>query len=325
MKQQDFEAIHGKEWQELRELLDDLDRIKLKRKLPHSRHTRLPRLYRNICNHYALARGRHYSPQLSDQLHGLITRGHRRLYQRRGGASWRLIHFLIADFPRTLRAQASYFWLALALFLIPALTLGTLSYQDPEMIYSVMADEQVASMESMYDPANRTPGRDPSRSSETNFYMFGFYIKNNIGIGFRTFAGGILAGIGTLFFLIFNGLVLGSVSGHLTQLGYTDTFWTFVAGHGSFELTAIVICGAAGLMLGHGVIAPGRLSRGEAIKAKAGIALKLVMGAAAMLLAAAFVEAFWSSIQLDAAIKFSVAALLWLLVIAHLALGGRGT
>lgn len=325
MRQQDFEATHQQEWRALRDLLDDLDRASFKRKLSKEDHARLPRLYRDACNHYALARGRHYSPQLSEQLHDLITRGHRRLYQRRGGASWRLIHFVVADFPRTLRQHAGYFWLALALFLIPALTLGTLSYQDPEMIYSVMADEQVAQMESMYDPANRTPGRSPSRSSETNFYMFGFYIKNNIGIGFRTFAGGILGGIGTLFFLIFNGLVLGSVSGHLTQLGYSETFWTFVSGHGSFELTAIVICGAAGLMLGHAVIAPGRLTRTEALKGQARIALKLVMGAAVMLLAAAFVEAFWSSMRLDAMIKYLVAGFLWLLVIAHLTLGGRAS
>ncbi|WP_331351678.1 stage II sporulation protein M, partial [Cellvibrio sp. UBA7671] len=83
-----------------------------------------------------------------------------------------------------------------------------------------------------------------ARESSTNIEMFGFYISNNIGVSFRTFASGILFGVGSIFFLVYNGLLMGAVSGHLTNAGFTETFFTFVVGHGSFELTAICISGA---------------------------------------------------------------------------------
>jgi uncharacterized membrane protein SpoIIM required for sporulation len=154
--------------------------------------------------------------------------------------------------------------------------------------------------------------------------MFGFYIYNNISVGFRTFAGGIAAGIGTLLLLLFNGVVIGGVAGHLTRLGYHDTFWPFVAGHGSFELTAIVICGAAGLVIGHAVIAPGQLPRVQALKQSALRAVALVMGAAFMLLLAAFIEAFWSSSPAAREVKYTMAGVLWLVVILYLTFAGRG-
>lgn len=325
MRQVKFEQLNGELWQLLERVLDDLDLSKRKQQLTGSEHERLPELYRKVCNHYALARSRHYSPALEAQLHSLVLRGHSRLYRRRGANLWRLISFIGAEFPRTLRQNVRYFWLATALFLLPAMLVGSYCYTNPELIYSLMDEDQIASMEAMYDPANRKPGRAMERSSETDFVMFGFYISNNIGIGFRTFAGGILFGLGSVLLLLFNGLVIGGVAGHLTRIGYQDTFWPFVSGHGAFELTAIVICGAAGLMLAHGLIAPGQLSRLEALKRGAMDALKLVMGAALMLVVAAFVEAFWSSSGVAIGIKYSVAGLLWLLVILYFGFAGTGS
>ncbi|PAK99903.1 hypothetical protein B8W90_14245, partial [Staphylococcus hominis] len=70
--------------------------------------------------------------------------------------------------------------------------------------------------------------------------MFGYYIMNNISIGLRTFASGLLAGLGTVLVLLFNGLTIGAAAGHLQHIGHGDPFWRFVCGHGAFELTAIV-------------------------------------------------------------------------------------
>ena len=98
-----------------------------------------------------------------------------------------------------------------------------------------------------------------------------------------------------------------------------------MATHGAFELTAIVIAGAAGLMLGRALLAPGTLTRGGALAASGREAATLVGGAAAMLVVAAAVEAFWSSARwVPPAVKFGVAALCWALVVAYLARAGRG-
>lgn len=323
MRQLGFEQQHRAQWERLRLLLDDLERSRRRRQHRAADLEALPKLYRELCNHYAIARSRHYSPALEQQLHELVLRGHRQLYSGRGAELWRLVCFIAFGFPRALRRQIGYFWLAAGLLFLPALLVGGFCYLQPELIYSVMDEDQVAQMESMYDPANRKPGRSLERSAETDLMMFGHYIANNIGIGFRTFAGGMLLGLGSVLLLLFNGVVLGAVAGHLTRLGYQETFWPFVSGHGAFELTAIAICGAAGLILGHALIAPGRQARLEALKGRAREALPLVMGAAFMLLIAALIEAFWSSSALDGGIKYAVAALLWLLVLLYLGLAGR--
>ena len=154
--------------------------------------------------------------------------------------------------------------------------------------------------------------------------MFGFYIKNNIGIGFQTFASGIAFGVGTLFFLIYNGASIGTVAGYLGQFGYGETFFSFVIGHGAFELTAIVIAGAAGLKLGIALLAPGRKHRLRSLADAARVSVRLTYGAALMLLTAAFIEAYWSSsAAISAPVKFAVGAVLWSAVIVYFIAGGR--
>lgn len=319
MRQELFEQSNGPLWEELEALLGEQGG----RPRDPAVLLRFPRLYRQACNHYALARSRHYSPALVALLHDLVLRGHQRLYRRQGAWLWRLIAFVGDGFPRAVRAQAVFFWLSAALFLLPGVLAGGFCYSQPELIYSILDEQQVADMEYMYDPANHRQGRTADRSSETDFVMFGFYIRNNIGIGFRTFAGGMLYGVGTVLLLLFNGVVIGGVAGHLTGIGYQDTFWPFVSGHGALELTAIVICGAAGLMLARAMVAPGRWRRTQALRQTAPEALKLVMGAALMLLLAAFLEAFWSSSGVAPVVKYAVAALLWIAVSLYLWRAGR--
>ena len=317
-----FEQRHQSDWDDLALILAQLENA---RRDPVDKRflMRFPSLYRQVCGHYALARDRRYAPSLVNQLHDLVQSSHRRLYQHRGAWLWRLFTFITSDFPKTLRHQVKYLYISIALFLLPGVLTGLLCYQQPTLIYSVLGQEEVASLEWMYNPDNSKIGRDKERGSETDFVMFGYYIYNNIGIGFRTFAGGMLLGLGTLLLLLFNGVVIGSAAGHLTRMGYSETFWPFVSGHGAFELTAIVICGAAGLMLGRALIAPGQQRRTQALTSIAPDAVKLVMGAAAMLLVAAFIEAFWSSSVFIPTVKYTIAALLWILVAIYLIFAGR--
>ncbi len=101
-----------------------------------------------------------------------------------------------------------------------------------------------------------------------------------------------------------------------------ETFWPFVSGHGAFELTAIVISGAAGLMLAHAVIAPGNRKRIQALKYIAPDALKLIIGAGIMFFIAAFIEAFWSPSSTAVFIKYIMAAVFWSFVILYFVFAG---
>jgi uncharacterized membrane protein SpoIIM required for sporulation len=323
MRQEQFETENQALWDQLAEVMEDLERPRSKRRLEASRLVDFPAQYRRLCSHYALARSRNFSPMLVEYLHRLVLRGHPLLYKRASVWGWRLLRFVLFGFPRAFRRHLGAFGVSLIFFLLPALLMGTACYLQEDMIYSVLDQAQVADMESSYNPGNKHLGRPEERESDTDFMMFGYYILNNIGIGFRTFALGILLGVGTLFILIFNGVVIGGVAGHLTRLGFIETFWPFVSGHGAFELTAIVICGGAGLLMGRAVVAPGQEGRLVSLKANALEALQLVMGAALMLVVAAFIEAFWSSSSFAPQVKYTVAALLWLIVILYLGFMGR--
>ncbi len=320
MRQELFEIKNRPIWDEYQNILDRLEKKSGKDTV---KSNRFPRLYRNICNHYATALSRQYSPALVSRLHNMTLQGHKKLYRQEAFDIRALIFFVTHTFPATFRLNIGYFVIALLLFLLPSFVSGIACYKNPDVIYTIMDERQVANFEYMYDPANKKIGRSEGRSADTDIMMFGFYIKNNISIGFRTFAGGILAGVGTVFFLVYNGIVLGGVSGHVTQLKFTSTFWPFVCGHGAFELTAIIISGMAGLILARAVVAPGNYTRSDALKKNAPTALIIMLGASIMLLIAAFIEAFWSSTGFHFTVKYPVAAVLWGFVIVYLGFAGR--
>jgi len=318
LKQQDFEQRHQQHWLQLENTLagykKNVDAADISIDLPAS--------YRSLCQQLAIAKERQYTSNLVTRLNQLVMACHHRIYQQKSVARNRWLDFLFSGFPRALHEQARFVWLACGLFLAPALVMGLGSYWNDALIYAVMSPEQVVHLESMYDPANRVLGRE--RGSDSDLMMFGFYIKNNISIAFRTFAAGILFGLGSIFFLVFNGVILGAVFGHITRVGFVSTFYPFVIGHGAFELTAIVFAGAAGLRLGHSLIAPGNFTRRQSLKLAGHDAMKIMYGTFLMLVIAAFLEAFWSSsTQISIAVKLTVGAFFWLLVIGYCLLAGR--
>jgi len=319
MRQETFERRHRAAWDAVSAELANLEAPIPE---PSDGITDLPARYRRLCQHLALARYRGYSTHLISHLNRLAVGGHHQLYQRTVSMGRDLRLLVARDFPRAFRAEWRLVLLAHLLFYGPFLGMMAGIAVDPALVYSVVDPGSVAQMEAMYDPASDHHLQE--RPSDSDIAMFGFYIRNNIGIAFRTFAGGVLAGAGSLFFLVYNGFVLGAVAGHLTQVGFASTFWPFVITHGSVELTAIVLAGVAGLRLGLAVLAPGRRSRGRALAAAGRRALPILYGLTGFLVLAAFIEAFWSSSTvLPVAVKLGVGGAAWVLTYAYLLLAGR--
>ena len=316
MNRDEFVRANEPIWKRTEDMLDQLDK---RQRFAHELAD-FPELYRRCCHHLALSRQRHYEASLEARLNQIALRGYHQLYGRRRSSWRRGLEFLGRDFPRLVRAHAAYFWLVTVLFYGPGIAMAILVLGDPNAVYSLLSPDQAAEMEEMY---RVRPTEE--RGAAADFFMFGFYISHNIGIAFRTFAGGFLFGLGTLFFVIFNGLFLGAVMAHLVHTGGAFNLLTFVITHGAFELTAIVLAGVAGLRLGAALLAPGRLSRGAALRKAAPICVQLVLGVAAMLLIAAFVEAFWSSTtKVPPMMKIYVGSAAWLGLAAYLFFGGRG-
>jgi uncharacterized membrane protein SpoIIM required for sporulation len=318
----EFERRYAPTWDRLDALLGWMDAKKAKVPDKHWNAEAIPPLYREVCHHLALARDRGYPAYMVARLNALVQRAHQLLYRPRTRfwtLAWR---YFSIEFPSLLRANRGVMLAATAAFALPMLIMGILVWFQSELIYSVMSPGAVDGMEKMYNPAGSVIGRE--RAGDSDFLMFGFYIRNNIGVSFQCFASGLLLGVGSLFYLIFNGIQIGAVSGYLTQLGYGETFWSFVCGHGSFELTAIVISGGAGLKLGFALLAPGALTRRAALVVAAREAARIMYGVVIMLVIAAFIEAFWSSSRwIPNEVKYGVAALLWALVLYYCIFQGR--
>jgi len=328
MRQEPFVARHLGEWDAFEAWLDArAARPRRARKLQRDWRglpdEDVPPAYRRLCQQLTLARRRGYSPLVVERLQELVQRGHNALYRPPPPRWARIGRFLIADFPRLVRAHWGCMLAATVLFALPLAAIYVALQWHPELINSLFDPMEQAKWEAMYNPAD--PAAKLGRESGTDLAMFGYYILNNITIGLRTFASGLVAGIGPVLTLAMNGITIGAVAGHLQAVGHGDPFWRFVAGHSAFELPAIVIAGGAGLRLGLDLIAPGRRRRIDALVDGGRTGAQLCLGVAAMLVLAAFIEAFWSSIGwMPASVKFGVAAALWLLVITWLWRGGRG-
>lgn len=316
-----FEGQYQSEWDELQTLLTNL-RTRTRKNEAKVSGERLASLYRRACEQLALARARSYPAHIVELLNQLTSDAHQVIYQRQEFGLDRLKRMIAVDFPRAVRAHAAYVWLSTAMFVIPMLLLGLLVYFNPEFILSMVEPTTAAEYEQMYADDAESIGR--RRDAENNWMMFGFYIRHNISIGFQCFASGLFAGVGSLFFLAFNGAFIGGVAGYLTERGLSSTFYSFVVTHGAFELTAIVLSGAAGLRIGHALISPGRRSRREALVVAARESIVIVYGVAGLLLIAAAVEAFWSSARwIPLPLKYSVAAACWIMVLGYLWRQGR--
>ncbi|MGF1546156.1 MAG: stage II sporulation protein M [Thiotrichales bacterium] len=283
----------------------------------------LPADYRRLSHQLALARTRGYGPALTQRLETLALRAHQHLYQP-PTAPWRpAARFFGAELPRRVRAEWRVVLLAsLVFFGTLALAFGVLKIE-PDLIFSVLDPEQVATIEDMYAPDHpHRIGR--AREATTDIQMFGFYIRNNTSIGFQTFAGGLLFGLGTLASLLVNAVYIGAVAGHLTLIGHGQPFWSFVSGHSAPELVAIVLSGAAGFKLAVALLRPGHQRRRDALREHACAAIPLVYGAALLFVLAAYIEAFWSAhTGVPSAFKYAVGGASWAVLLGYFGWVGR--
>lgn len=320
MNQEHFAQRHDASWNELDALLASLEKSPGKVPIPDD----LPARYRRLCQQLAVARHRRYGASVVERLNGLVLRAHSQMYGNEVEGLVLQARRLMRRFPVAVRREWRVVLLAHALFYLPYLGMMMAVVGWPELIQTVLGPVEIAELEGMYDPKAEHFLKE--RPLDSDMLMFGFYVYNNIGIAFRTFAGGIVGGLGSVFFLMINGVSIGAASGHLTAVGMGSTFWSFVITHGAFELTAIVLSGAAGLKLGTAILVPGQRTRRRALAEAVQAVLPIVYGFFAFLVAAAFLEAFWSSSRLiPDTTKYSVGTAAWAWVYAYLLLGGHDT
>ncbi len=319
-----FEKRHAADWV----MLETQVRLRQQRRRRQKDAPLLPAaqfaaLYRRVCEQLSLARERAYPAYLVDRLQVVASDAHQLVYQQGSSTTWQALReFLQHGFPAAVYRHRHHAALSALLFFVPLLVIGLLMYLRPDLILTMMDAGAAQEMESMYSMDAESIGR--RRDAASDWAMFGFYISNNIGVGFRCFAGGLFLGLGSIFFIVFNGALIGAVGGFLTERGLGATFYSFVATHSSFELIAIVLSGAAGLRLGQALVAPGRLTRRASLVQATREVTPLIYGFVVLFVVAAAVEAFWSSAPwIPPLVKYPVAAACWIGLLAYLVLQGR--
>ncbi len=312
--QDEFVAARKPAWDELDALLA---RKPLLHKLPPVSISRATGLYREICSDLMRARSAGYSSDVIEVLDSLAARACAAMYSAPPYRLAGLRELVTAGFPRSVRRHARFVALATLLFVLPGVLGFAGALRSRGFAIQIMSESMVAQMEKSYSDLGQ--GRDEG----TNGMMASFYVYNNVGIAFRCFATGILFGLGSVFFLVYNGLLVGVVAGTVTAAGNGRNLFTFIAGHGAFELTAIVISGAAGMVMGYALVDTGRRTRWASLRAKSRDLFRMIMGAALMLLVAAGIEGFWSPSGIIAPVKWGVAGLFYALVFSYLIFAGR--
>jgi uncharacterized membrane protein SpoIIM required for sporulation/uncharacterized RDD family membrane protein YckC len=249
--------------------------------------------YREVAADLARARTYGVDDATLEHLERLAAAGHNALYRDERGTWRRVWEVLIRECPGAIRQARGYIAVACLAFLLPAAAGYLLMREQPDLavdlLPKVMIDRADAGAERMAQGR-----RYVDVALEERPMMASGIITNNVRVAIACFAGGIFLGVGSLVLLGFNGLLIGASAGHFANRGLLAYLLEFILGHGLLELFAIWVAGAAGFLLGRSVVAPGDLSRSDALVLSGRTAVRMVGGAAVLLVVSGLIEGFVS-------------------------------
>lgn len=289
-------------WQRLEDLLKLLDKATLRR-LRKDEVRELGRIYRRTASDLAIARAESRDPRLINYLNSLVIRAHGRIYRADAQGGKRIRLFFTCELPRTFRRTWRYTLLSFTVFATFAVIGFVGTRYDPEF------SELVGVNPAMRELYIETQTRWWERLNESNQIGASEIMTNNILVTLYTFAFGATCGIGTLFYLAFNGANIAAVLALTYRAGFGNDLVTFMIAHGVIELSCIFIAGGAGLLIGSAILMPGDLTRADALKTRGMEAIRLMMGVALLLVVAGVIEGFISPLPIDPRIKYSIAVI----------------
>ncbi len=316
MNADQFYRSRQADWKALTGLLDQAQKSS---QLSPDQVNALGQLYRAVTSDLALAQRDYPRHQVTAYLNQLVARAHAVVYRGEPLAWKRLWRFVRVGYPRVYRETGIFILTAALLFILPAVLSAIVIYVQPDAsqwLLPAQAQELRATIEQKDLWTDIPISERPYASS--------FIMRNNIQVAFLAFGSGVTAGVWTVWVLIFNGLMLGGLTGLTGHYGVGFELWSFVIGHGVVELSVIFIAGGAGLSLGWAILRPGLLRRRDALSLAARRSVRLVIGCVPLLVLAGTIEGFISpSETIPAFVKWSVGIGTGVLLYGYLLLAGR--
>jgi uncharacterized membrane protein SpoIIM required for sporulation len=272
-------------------------------------------LYRQAAADLSAVRTDAGARTLEAYLNRLVGRAHNFVYSGRELSPRSVWRFMVFQYPRIFRRLLPYTTAALLLCLAGVLLGVIVAEVRPDFIREVLGPQMIDNLDHHKMWTDSILGSEPQESSHI--------MTNNIAVCFYTYVGGIVFGVGTIWFMFFNGLNLGVIATVCAQHGMALSLWSFVASHGALELPSIFISGGAGLRLAAGLLFPGYMGRRDAL-AKAGAeSIRLLAGTVPMLVIAGLLEGFVSPGHAPMAVKFSISGVLLTGLVIWLSEGWR--
>ena len=296
-------------WNKLETLLNQSAKSGL-HSLSRSDLQELSLLYRQTAADLAAIREDPGSVHFARYVNQLLVRAHNTIYSGHRASPAAIFSFFWETYPAAFRRNLNYCLLAVLIFVVGGVVGAVLTYQNPDFKVKLLGPQMVETIDRHEMWTHSIVGIKPLASSAI--------MTNNMSVSFTTFALGITAGLGTIYMMAFNGLLIGVIGMACGLAGMSVQLWSFVAPHGVLELPAIFIAGGAGLRIAQGLLFPKLLARRESL-ARAGVeAVQLVLGTIPILIIAGVIEAFVSPTALPVPLKFSMAAALFVLLGAYL-------
>ena len=261
----------------------------------------LGRLYRQVTSDLALAQRDFPTHQVTRYLNDLVARAHTFIYGERTFRTLGLRRFFTHTYPEVYRRLWPYTLSAFLAFLVPAIIAFFVILRNPEAILVVMGPGARDLMETVEEGKLWTDIQPEVRSFASMFIL-----THNIQVMFLTFAGGVTAGLLTVYVLMVNGLDLGAVFGLLHAHGMSGQLAEFVIAHGVIELSVIFLAGGVGLYVGDGLLRPGLQSRRDVLVHRARMGVMAILGSIPLLIVAGLIEGFISPSQAPWWVKAAV-------------------
>ena len=314
----DFVRERKEDWEKLDKIVTEF-RPGFRRTLGREQLWQLGRLYMAAVSDLSVLKSSALSAdphnEIISYLNGLVIRVHGAIYSKPASTWSSFVGFVTATFPVTFRQTLAYTGFSFSVFFLFGLVGFFVGLQEPGFIELVVPDGIISSVERGKVWFDDLYAMSPQASS--------FLMTHNISVTFFTVAAGITFGVGTVYLLGLNGLLLGTVAALCAKHDLSLQFWSFVLPHGAIELSAIIIAGGAGLIIGHALVDPGPYRRTEILALRGRAAGTLALGCVPLLVVAGFTEAFFSPSPLPPWAKIAFAAVVFTLLIVFLYASGR--
>ena len=279
MKEVTFIRRNIDKWKQTEKVLEEIE---------HLNPDRVADAYTDLTADLAFAQTHYPHSRITIYLNNLASALHNAIYRNKREHWTRIITFWTREIPRTMHDARGELRLSALIFALSVVIGMVSAWNDDNFVRLILGNGYVDM--TLNNIANGEPMAVYNGAGEVG--MFLGITLNNVMVSFNCFAMGLLTSFGTGYILFNNGVMVGAFQTFFYQQGLLGESMLAIWLHGTLEIWAIIVSGAAGLTLGNGWLFPGTYSRAASLRRAARRGVKIVIGTVPIFILAGFIEGF---------------------------------